>query len=1071
MKQLYKKAALTLALACFLGMNLFAQPLNGAYTLDNTQPSSATNFTSFTQLAAALNANGVSGPVTVNVGITSGPYNEQVIFNQATGISATNSVTINGNGRILSFNSASSTAPHTLLLNGADYMFIHNLEVRGLGTTYALAVHLYNQANFNEFHGCKFNTPLNGTSSIQVPFSISGNATSATAVGNSGNGNIVNTCTMSGGYYNTVLYGNSTTPYNVDNQILNSHIVDFYVYGIYHVYNRKTIIQGNVIERVNRTTMTTAYAIMLTSGSFGVVMERNHIRRLFDGAQPNANSAYCFYIGAAASQQEPHIIRNNLVSDIRTNGQAVGFYVFGGYVTAEHNTISLDDVGSTYNGVTYGGYFSTANNWIFRNNIMTMTRGGGSASNRVALYFPSATGLNGFTSYNNVYYVNGATSGTNNIAYVPSVYYPTLASWQAVANQDGGSQEVDPQYVNPANYDYSPTEISINNIAVPTGLNDDFTQSTRSQAMPDPGAFEFYTAPCSVVSGAPSFAVPSGEVCPGATLSLLLNASTFTNSGYTIQWMASTLSIVGGYGAVSGATTNAFATSPLNVNSFFRAVLTCTNSNASTTTVPQAIMVAAPSQSTVPYHEGFEATAWNELPNCSWMSSIPTTWPNKPTDNTPGSGNRLPRNGTGFAVFTASLSGTQNFVTNDIYLEPGITYSASMWYITQTPGFQNDWSELTMLVGQSSSSQQTIATIQPVTGVLYQPLSNTFAVTAPGFYNVEVRATAGGGTSPYLSWDDLDIIIPCSHNSPNLNMVMSSSTVCAGNQVHLNAIGAHTYTWSNGANGPNTVETVLQTSNITVIGTNTLSGCSTTLTQQINVNPSPLFLLGADDDAICLGQSVKLMALAAESYTYAWAHGPVGNIITEAPQVTTTYSATAQNSFGCYSFAIKEVTVYPLPLVSLSGPTAACIGDHVTITGSGGNTYMWTTSQNITYQGNPLVFTAQQSAQITMFGTDNNGCAGTDNVVLLVQECTGLAEANASALVNIYPNPASGDVTVETGEAGATIVITDITARLIDVRISSSGVEVFDVRGLSAGVYYVAVKRAADTEIRKLIVQ
>src|SRR5689334_16818866 len=94
----YTLLKLCILLLCTITFNAGAQVMNGVYTLDNTLPSSVSNFTSFTALAARINTAGVSGPVTINAGLTAGPFNEQVNFIQAPGISATNTVTINGNG-------------------------------------------------------------------------------------------------------------------------------------------------------------------------------------------------------------------------------------------------------------------------------------------------------------------------------------------------------------------------------------------------------------------------------------------------------------------------------------------------------------------------------------------------------------------------------------------------------------------------------------------------------------------------------------------------------------------------------------------------------------------------------------------------------------------------------------------------------------------------------------------------------------------------------------------------------------------------------------------------------------
>src|SRR5687768_4836503 len=101
MKKTLLRPLKTFLFAGLLASSTLTAQLNGVYTIDNTIAASATNFTSFATFAASLNVGGVSGPVTVNVGTTSGPYTEQVNFIQAPGISATNTVTINGNGRTI----------------------------------------------------------------------------------------------------------------------------------------------------------------------------------------------------------------------------------------------------------------------------------------------------------------------------------------------------------------------------------------------------------------------------------------------------------------------------------------------------------------------------------------------------------------------------------------------------------------------------------------------------------------------------------------------------------------------------------------------------------------------------------------------------------------------------------------------------------------------------------------------------------------------------------------------------------------------------------------------------------
>src|SRR4051812_44749415 len=110
-----KKVKMCVVLLAVITTNAWAQ-LSGVYTIDASQITGGTNFQTFNALATALNSQGVSGPVTVNCAIGTGPYVEQVTFNQITGMSATNTVTINGNGVTITFNGTAG-APHTFLYN------------------------------------------------------------------------------------------------------------------------------------------------------------------------------------------------------------------------------------------------------------------------------------------------------------------------------------------------------------------------------------------------------------------------------------------------------------------------------------------------------------------------------------------------------------------------------------------------------------------------------------------------------------------------------------------------------------------------------------------------------------------------------------------------------------------------------------------------------------------------------------------------------------------------------------------------------------------------------------------
>ena len=142
--------------------------LSGTYTINSALPTSGTNFASFTDFALALNSGGVSASVIVNVEPNSGPYVEQVSFGQILNSSATNTITINGNGNTLQFVSTNTNERATLKLNGSSYLTVNNLIIKALGEItgeFGWAVWLTNGANYNTFDNCEFHASTTSTSS------------------------------------------------------------------------------------------------------------------------------------------------------------------------------------------------------------------------------------------------------------------------------------------------------------------------------------------------------------------------------------------------------------------------------------------------------------------------------------------------------------------------------------------------------------------------------------------------------------------------------------------------------------------------------------------------------------------------------------------------------------------------------------------------------------------------------------------------------------------------------------------------------------------------------------------
>lgn len=130
------------------------------------------------------------------------------------------------------------------------------------------------------------------------------------------------------------------------------------------------------------------------------------------------------------------------------------------------------------------------------------------------------------------------------------------------------------------------------------------------------------------------------------------------------------------------------------------------------------------------------------------------------------------------------------------------------------------------------------------------------------------------------------------------------------------------------------------------------------------------------DQTVCMGQSVTLSGSGAQ--TYAWDNG-VTNGVSFVPGATATYTVIGTAANGCTDTDDVLVTVNTTIPVSAGQDQTVCVGQPVTLSGSGAQTYVW--DNGVT---NGVAFNPASTQTYSVTGTDANGCQGTDQVVVTV---------------------------------------------------------------------------------------
>jgi hypothetical protein len=466
---------------------------------------------------------------------------------------------------------------------------------------------------------------------------------------------------------------------------------------------------------------------------------------------------------------------------------------------------------------------------------------------------------------------------------------------------------------------------------------------------------------------------------------------------------------------------------------------------------------------------------------CTTTQSV-TVAPSSPVtlSTTPGNTTCGNNNGTASVTITAG-TGPFTYLWSNSQTTQSISNLAPGTYTVTVTGAGNCTATGSVTVGSSTgitlTSSSTNANCNQANGsasVVATGASGTYSYlwsnggtnssilnVATGTYNVTVND--GQGCTATAS-------VTVGQNTSMTSSGTTTGTTCSSpnsGTVDLAVTGGtpnYTYLWSNSATSQD-LSGVAAGSYIVTITDN--AGCIISDTFVVAAPDMPVAVVDVTDES-CKGLGDGEIDLTVTGgtgpYTYSWDNGATTEDIDDLTQGT--YTVTVTDANGCVVTA--SGTVIPGP----DFPISISLVNGV-LTSTTAPNYQWFLNGQIIPNATGQTYTPTQPGSYSVNTTTPNGCKYGSNVIVI----TGVDEASNFANINVFPNPASDNITIKVDlltPQKVVVDLVDVLGRKISQTTNGSKASSYQfnmsVKELSQGMYFLTVTTENESKSVKVIV-
>lgn len=243
-----------------------------------------------------------------------------------------------------------------------------------------------------------------------------------------------------------------------------------------------------------------------------------------------------------------------------------------------------------------------------------------------------------------------------------------------------------------------------------------------------------------------------------------------------------------------------------------------------------------------------------------------------------------------------------------------------------------------------------------------------------------------------------------------------------------------------------------------------------TQTTTITILPTPQVNLG-NDQTVCEGTTIVLDAGAGNNYDYQWSNGSTNQQITVSSGQQ--YSVVVDNGTCTATDTIFLNYIQAPSATTINATNTGSSSFNFSPANTGANqTYTWDFGDGNTASGANANHNYTQTGTYTVTLTITNSCGTYVATTTVVVQGTGIVQTKVDDKINLYPNPASDLLTIQSEEnAIVNYTIYNSLGQLIQQKIVNKEQFQINISHLSSGMYTIQLNTRTNKLIKKFQVK